>query len=415
MTVTLGLREAVSAIDDWLAARLFEFDIFTWSNAEEAENRRKACAELAIYLYVTHGLPISAPGAMHDRVRAITSDSRFLELLFRDRVHFSLYAPFFVYGRRMGALAPEMERFLGCGLIFDEMAANECPPNRMLEIRHFLTAIGIDANYPAACEIQKFGCLGYRVNPFSCGMQTAYALTHAIFYLSDFGAHSIDFPGAANAMTVTQVLALRFLAEENYDLAIELGICLLTCGAGYSIARLIAGKAVEKISRTGVAPVPPELSGGWIDEFPSDSREWCRHYHTMLVAGIFLRMVGAREEALTSAGEVSEPVAIVLGKAFSELHSYNLRDASIILSQLVAMPECAPFEACVAQAARFIAAQKRTDGGFGYFPDERVVLENLHGAFEASSMLAENDRSTRLACEQFLNRVAQNSPEAVRC
>ena len=98
-------------------------------------------------------------------------------------------------------------------------------PYRQLELRHILDAGGFAHGLPSYRELWSRTLLAHRPNLMFLSDDDVYSITHALFYVSDFAARSIDFLSPQEVEhiheAVTHLLGV-YIRRKNWDLAAEL-------------------------------------------------------------------------------------------------------------------------------------------------------------------------------------------------
>jgi hypothetical protein len=127
------------------------------------------------------------------------------------------------------------------------------------------------------------------VVPHRSSIADYYALTHSIFFLSDFGSTSLTnyLPdGIEPVVTWLELGALRFLFEKNLDIVAEIIWCLLMLGCcSGPIAALCLVTIAEEINATGFLRGPSTTSSPNVSE--EDSSTYANYHSTLLAAAIF--------------------------------------------------------------------------------------------------------------------------------
>lgn len=139
--------------------------------------------------------------------------------------------------------------------------------------------------------------------PHAAGLADFYALTHTIFFISDFGAEPI--PAAINsrskelARASIELALLRFGAEDNLDIVAELLWCLrILGGVSGTAAQYSIGKVVAAIGQKGYLPgpsldSPPKVAALYDEVYPN--------YHSTLL-GVALFAGGLLQTSQSTSG-----------------------------------------------------------------------------------------------------------------
>ena len=390
--------------------------MFNWVDAAEAETRRKASAELALYVYTARDLQPVIRQRLCDRVASTIQHGSFAELVCRDKLNFPLYAPFALCAKAAGTLPQWLFEWLHTSNVH-EMLGIDRVPYRILEIWHFLNVLGVSPNPVSFAQVVRLSCLHFPINPFRCGIETAYALTHNIFYLSDFGrnlSHTSLLQNVKRLRTTIHILILRFIAERNFDVVAELGMCALILG---DCDKTVLSLAIRIISRQivddGTVEMDQQLAAKWIRTVPQSSLFWSQRYHTMLVSGLFLRQYRNRvpsESLLIFDTNELDNLLLALAQVYVELSNYELRNASLIAAKWLDQDLSEHYFDLIVPAAQYILSQRRNDGNYGYFADEKTVLSLSLPVHEVERLLAKNKIETKSACDIFLKEIGVDAP-----
>jgi len=169
----------------------------------------------------------------------------------------------------------------------------ERTPYRMLE-QEWLRSIW---NTHRREEHLKFwiplSCLNHPVDMFSESSDGVYALTHAIMYAS-FGRQKIQGVDANKLLQMAEALLIRYMDEQDYDVAGELLMAWPLLGKPMSHAASFALHCLLKIeSRVGFLPAPG-LDRSMIEGKEQHERRtyiYSINYHTVLVMGLLCSSV----------------------------------------------------------------------------------------------------------------------------
>jgi hypothetical protein len=165
----------------------------------------------------------------------------------------------------------------------DATQAIEFPNWRRLDVRHAMAALrGTRLGEDALAG----SWLSFRPEPWLLNDDAAYAVTHEIFYATDYGLHPAGVAGELNDyLRIWLPVWLRiYERRSNFDLFAELLMC-----AGYlrfagiyeaAIPRLLAEQASD-----GAFPGPVGSAANLITSSTPDARaDFLRNYHTTLVS-----------------------------------------------------------------------------------------------------------------------------------
>jgi hypothetical protein len=189
----------------------------------------------------------------------------------------TLYASFRKAGYRNSRLDLLVEHLAGtasCGAI-------EFPAWRRLDVAHGLDALGIS---PFPRKPTTGTWIAARPEPWLITDDIAYAVTHEIFYITDFGTEVGRLPDAIFSYVVTWLPAWLeiYARQENWDLYAEfvmVGACLHQ-GQGNAVRHLAA-----QVQPEGYVSGPRGSAANLLHPAETTERSrFLRNYHTTLVA-----------------------------------------------------------------------------------------------------------------------------------
>ncbi|MGW2372988.1 DUF6895 family protein [Kitasatospora sp. NPDC001683] len=278
----------------WLAAHRTRFDP---DAADEGRVLfvRKALVEVALLV----GLRARAESGsfddadyqtLFDQVTAVAARASYRELVARDERALLLYAGTYASQRLCGRPDREFERLIGQAVSGRYAACFERVPFRQLDLLHTLELAGIDHGMPEANAVLPFSLLCADPSVLKLSDGDVYAITHTVFYATDFGRRTPRWPTGFDlpqAVELLEALSLLCRRKENADLVAELLCCLLCLGIRDSpeTERAWAFLAdVQEPSGRVAGPdgvLPPELENG-----DPEYRGWATGYHTTIVAAL---------------------------------------------------------------------------------------------------------------------------------
>ena len=390
----LSLASAlVELTDSWLNERAEQFDPFRWSTTDERYARRKSFAEAAIYLYVTaaHGEPDAAPKLreiMLDRV----SQPEYAELVRRYPRHFLLFSSPIVYASSQGELTPGLSAAVDEVLSGKTIWATERPPHRMMDLWNFCAASGKESKFESVDELLKLGAGALELDPVESNLRDAYALTHNLLFLYNFGVATDGIPtGPIEAHSIGDnleasitPLTLRFLAEDNLDVALELVMVgALQRRLPRGLASLVTGRTLAEAKRHGGIPGPKQDESHRLDVDDEKFQSWYADYHTTLVAASTFRtirrdwsVVDGRASSRTD-DQWDPAIAFMVGEALNRLHRYELPLSIAQFTELSDFGDNPIVAQAIEAATSFLSRQTDGEGRFGLFPDERHAHESV--------------------------------------
>lgn len=166
-----------------------------------------------------------------DLIAAVAARSSFRELIARDhralRLHAGIYAALRGCGLEDGAFRHVLE-----GTIAGRRAgAFERAPHRQIELLHTLELVGLRLPGPSLADTLALTLLVADPNALELSATDVSAITHAVFYASDFGQRPVPWPAGVRQSAVVELLEECLVlarAHEDADLVGELLVCL-TC------------------------------------------------------------------------------------------------------------------------------------------------------------------------------------------
>ncbi|MEV7419443.1 hypothetical protein [Streptomyces sp. NPDC089919] len=285
----------------WLDGHLDHFDPFSASARTAAYGKAKAALELGLLCHCAGRLPeppeaLDAAGAL---VRKLWQDPDFPALF--DEV--PSYAA--TYGLVYAALAPEgIDRTqvravlgrLGPALLSPQGKT----PYQRIELRHYADKAGVAHGVEPYAELLPHSpLLAFRAGPADgppLPLPQAYGVTHAAFYLGDFGrtAPGLDAAGLAHAHDLVERMLRHGVAHEEWDLIAELVLTqfilgrdpLRTPSGAAAVACLVRAQRPDGAlpGRSAELAAQPAAPGA---EF------FGRAYHTTLVTALMALVVAA--------------------------------------------------------------------------------------------------------------------------
>ncbi|MFE1171035.1 DUF6895 family protein [Streptomyces sp. NPDC058773] len=277
----------------WLAARRHLID-----PAEVATGRvlfaRKALIETAFLVGLRARLdpePLDGDyAALLDQVEQIAARPSYRELVARDEAALLLYAGTYAALRLCGREDPEFRQLITQAAAGGYAAVFERIPYRQLDLLHTLELCGVPHALPAVDEVLPFTLLCNGPNVLKLTDRDIYALTHTLFYATDFGLREPRWPQGFDpgaAVELLEALLVLTLGQENADLVGELLCCLLCLGVRDSGE---ARRAWEFLSATqeadGRVNGPPGVVHPGLADGDDAYRHWATGYHTTIVAAL---------------------------------------------------------------------------------------------------------------------------------
>jgi hypothetical protein len=230
---SVDVRPELRAVE-WLADRREHLDPALAAD-DTVMYARKALVEVAVLVGLRARLdpaPLEPPyQRLLDVVAQVAARPSYRELVRRDRRALLLYAGVYAALRLCGREDPEFRHVLEQTVNGRFAASFERVPYRHLDLLHTLELAGIDCPAPGVEQVLPLTLVANDPNVWELSTGDVYAITHAVFYLSDFGRRHVAWPPSTDAATVVDLLhgclALA-RARADADLVGELLMCL-TC------------------------------------------------------------------------------------------------------------------------------------------------------------------------------------------
>ncbi|WP_239472142.1 hypothetical protein [Streptomyces sp. NEAU-S7GS2] len=277
----------------WLAARRTLID-----PAEAAPGRvlfaRKALIETAFLVGLRARLdPEALDGdyaALLDQVEEIAARPSYRELIARDEAALLLYAGTYAALRLCGREDPEFRQLITQAATGGYAAAFERIPYRQLDLLHTLELCDVPHTLPTVDDVLPFTLLCNRPNVVKLTDRDIYALTHTLFYATDFGLREPRWPRDFDPDTVVELLEALLvltLGQQNADLVGELLCCLLCLGVRDSEEGRRAWEFLTAVQEAdGRVNGPPGVVHPGLADGDEAYRHWATGYHTTIVAAL---------------------------------------------------------------------------------------------------------------------------------
>ncbi|CCK32793.1 hypothetical protein BN159_8415 [Streptomyces davaonensis JCM 4913] len=297
----------------WLAARHTRFDP---ERAEEAGVlfARKALVELALLVGLRVRLDPSALdpdfSLLLDQVADVAGRASYRELVVRDEGALLLYAGTYAALRLCGREDPDFHRAIEQAVSGGYAACFERIPYRQLDLLHTLELAGVDHGLPMVDAVLPHTLLCADPSAFKLADRDIYAITHTVFYATDFGLRTPKWPdGFDLARTVGLLEALLVLCRRrgNADLVAEL-VCSLLCLGVHDSAE--ADRAWTFLADTqevdGRVDGPDGVVHPKLGEGNLEYQKWATGYHTTIVTALACLL--ARSPVLTQRPRPTVPL-----------------------------------------------------------------------------------------------------------
>lgn len=291
-------QSAILAADEWLVSGLKSwFSGFSGVPGLMLIRKLKAICEIAFLEYVVSPVPSNPVRAsLKPILRDLLQDPFFWSLARYEVEHANLFLPLIYAGFQANPDLledPVRQRELDRLVDIMEQHAKERLPFRILDLYHGLYSLtGRKKYHKEILEIARFGCLGSIEQLHDIAPSDEYAITHTIFYVTDFGKYK--WPShLAPVSVIAQILdalADRAFRKDNLDLLGEYVLCRELLG----ISSARQEKEVAFLSREfdpkGFWRGPADLRGVLLKEgFVEEQMEFFENYHTTIVVQEALR------------------------------------------------------------------------------------------------------------------------------
>lgn len=394
----------------WLAAHHFRFDPHT---AEESTVlfARKALVEMALLVGLRARLdPAPFDGdyqRLFDRMSAAAKRPSYRELVGRDERALLLYAGTHAALRLCGQESEEFHHLIEQSVAGRYATSFERIPYRQLDLLHTLELAGVDHPLPPVEDVLPLTLFCADPSVLRLGDRDIYAITHTVFYATDFGLRVPRWPAGfdlSRAVELLEALCLLSRHRGNADLVAEL-LCSLLCLGVHDSAEAERGWAflVEVQEADGRVAGPEGIVHPGLEGSDEEYRSWATAYHTTIVAALAgLLARGAtvirrpRPSPATTPDDTQRTTALRRATLW-------LADAAVTADLEEALPAAATAargaralaEPALAQAA-LASVVKRVEAEQGPSPWRRVgadvVFECAHGLRAASRDCATLDR-----------------------
>jgi hypothetical protein len=225
-----------------------------------------------------------------EQVEDVAMQPSYREMVARDEAALLLYAGTYAALRLCGREDLGFRRLIqqaargGYATVFERV------PYRQLDLLHTLYLCGIEHDLSAMDAVLPFSLLCRRPNVLKLADRDIYAITHTLFYVTDFGLREPLWPrGYSPGEAVELLEALLVLAEarKNADLVGELLCCLYCLGVTGSRAADRAWEFLESVQEdNGRVNGPEGILHPGLDSENDDFRHWAEGYHTTIVAAL---------------------------------------------------------------------------------------------------------------------------------
>ena len=234
----LGLEEARRALErralEWLVARRARLDP-DLAPKSHVILARKSLVEVALLLGLRDRLDVCPPNerysALREQVVAVAKRRSYKELVARDRSAMLLYAATYGALRLCGHDDREFRWILQQVVGARYATAFERIPFRYLDLLHSLELAEISHDLPSMEDVLRLSLLNANPNALELTDSDTYSITHAVFYITDFGLREQPLFGDVDVLATIELLEallVLYRGRGNVDLVAEL-VCALAC------------------------------------------------------------------------------------------------------------------------------------------------------------------------------------------
>ncbi|MER5968966.1 hypothetical protein ABT112_04330 [Streptomyces sp. NPDC002055] len=277
----------------WLAARRTLIDPGD-VGPDEVLFVRKALIETAFLVGLRARL-VPSPlendyASLLEQIRHIAARPSYRELIARDEDALLLYAGTYAALRLCGFEDPDFRHLVEQAAAGGYATAFERIPYRQLDLLHTLEVCGIEHTLPAMDDVLPFSLLCNRPNVLKLTDRDIYAVTHTVFYVTDFGLRRPRWPrgfAPGEAVELLDALLVVCRARRNADLVGELLCCLLCLGVKESPAADEARQFLAAVQEPdGRVNGPSGIVHPHFADSDPEYRRWADGYHTTIVAAL---------------------------------------------------------------------------------------------------------------------------------
>ncbi|WP_241788153.1 hypothetical protein [Streptomyces sp. PRh5] len=228
--------------------------------------------------------------AILEQVADIASQPSYREMIARDEQALLLYAGTYAALRLCGREDTEFRRIIQQAVDGGYAASFERVPYRQLDLLHTLYLCGIEHDLPPMDTVLPFTLLRQNPNVLKLADPDIYAITHTLFYATDFGQRKPVWPrgySPGRAVELLEALLVLCEARGNADLVGELLCCLYCLGITDSEAADRAWAFLETAQEdNGRVNGPEGIIHPGLDNGNADFRHWAEGYHTTIVTAL---------------------------------------------------------------------------------------------------------------------------------
>lgn len=254
---------------------------------------RKALVEVALLVGLRARLdgPLDATYTrLLDVLVDVAGRPSYRELVRRDRRALLLYAGTYAALRLCGREDEDLRHALVATVDGRYATSFERVPYRHLDLLHTLELAGIASPAPDYAQVLPMTLLVADPNVWELSVSDLYAITHAVFYVTDFGQREVAWPAGTTTAGVADLLLACLAvarAREDADLVGELLMCLTCVRAPESAFERSARAWLRSWQEpNGRLEGPPGVIPRRLTEADADWGSWATAYHTTIVGAL---------------------------------------------------------------------------------------------------------------------------------
>ena len=300
----------------WISRSLDCFDPFTYPAVDRRGRlaARKALVELAALLLQQRQMGSRSDDkryiAMVDRLATVSARRAYRDLVARQHRTLWLYGIPYAALRAWGRDDRELRTMLEQAVAVRYPVTWERLPFRYLDYLHFLDAGGLAHSVLPAGQVFPLTLLSSAPNVAELEEDDLYAITHAVFYMTAYGAGESHWPvefDQRDAAELIETLLWECVIAEHADLTAELLICAACLGGAASGAAIAGWDLLQRLQLpSGAIPAPDHLIPRAYRGERDDPAylEWRRCYHTTVMSAMacISHAHDARQPAMPEAG-----------------------------------------------------------------------------------------------------------------
>jgi hypothetical protein len=252
----------------------------------------KALVELAWMLGLRTRMGSAATGEskrLFSLVRYVARRPSYRQHLYMDRRALLLYAPTYAGLRLHGYDDKELQHAIRQALSDRYATAFERIPYRRMDLLHTIEMCGFDYDAQEMEAALGQSLLAQDPNSVQLSDSDMYAITHAVFYATDFGRRQPEFltRRLEGVQGLLDAMMVRALSTSNADLVGEVLICLHSLGLEESAACAEGWEHLHQVQDDdGRVAGPTDVVAPILRKLPPENAEWAKAYHTTIVTAL---------------------------------------------------------------------------------------------------------------------------------